>query len=335
MTHVSGKKIALTLFAVSGIFFSTAQITNAATPAKNNEQSLDKIVTVINDSVITESELDDAIEIAKKQIAINHIATPPSDILRKQVLDQLINRKLQLMLGEQAGVHIDEAAVDKAVATIAAQNKLSVPELYEQLKKQGMQVKAYRKEIGEEIILQQIQQQEVGSHITITPQEVDDFMRSAAWLSYNNKEYHLEDILIALPDTPTPEDVEHAKKEADAVLAKIHQGTSFQEAAVSNSGSTGAMQGGDLGWRKLPQIPSAFANELIHMKQNDIMGPILTPNGFHIIKLSGLRDADKKIDATEQHKQVEQLLYQRKFEEELQSWTTKLRGQAFIHNTEK
>ncbi len=269
-------------------------------------------------------------------MASNNITPPSPDIIRKQVLEQLINRKLQLQLGEQAGIKIDDAALEKAITNIATQNKLSVKQLYEQLEKQGMDVKAYRKEIRDEIVLQQIQQQEIGSHIIITPQEVDDFMRSASWLAYNNKEYHLEDILIALPDVPTSQDVANAKKQADIVLSKIHKGMSFREAAMSDSGSAGALQGGDLGWRKLPQIPSAFASELVHMKQNDIMGPILTPNGFHIIKLSGLRDSEKSGNAAEQHKQVEQLLYQRKFEEESQAWIAKLRGQAFIHtNLEK
>jgi len=136
-----------------------------------------------------------------------------------------------------------------------------------------MTPKDYEKEIREEITIQQLQQSEIGSHITVTPQQVDDFMRSADWQAFSNKEYHLEDILIALPENPSPQDVAASKKKAEEVLAKIHKGMSFKEAAAEASNNSGAMQGGDLGWRQLPQIPSAFSDPLVHMKESDILGP--------------------------------------------------------------
>jgi peptidyl-prolyl cis-trans isomerase SurA len=189
----------------------------------------------------------------------------------------------------------------------------------------------YRKEIREEILLQQVQQQAVGSKITIAPQEVSDFMRSKTWQAFNTKEYHLEDILITLPEVPSPQDVANAKKRAEEVLQKLQHGMSFNEAAAAESGDKNALQGGDLGWRKLPEIPSAFADKLIYLKAGELLGPVQTPNGFHIVRLAGIRSNDSKMTPEQQRMQVEQLIFQRKLEEGLQTWVAKLRGQAFIN----
>jgi peptidyl-prolyl cis-trans isomerase SurA len=305
----------------------------AGTKTKSHGIALDKIVVVLNNSVITQTELDEAMAKTKNQLAGSPTPSPSTDVLRKQVLDQLINRKLQLELAEQGNIHVTETDIDKAVNVIAARNHMSADELYTNVSNQGLQRSEYRQELHDEMTIQKLQQEAVASKITISPQEVDDFMRSAAWLAHNTREYHLEDILITLPENPSTQDISDAKKRADGLLTKLHQGMGFHEAAASESGdSSNALQGGDLGWRKLPEIPSAFANPLIQAKSDDIIGPIQTANGFHIVHVAGIRKATDVPGTTAQskHQLVQQLLFQRKFEEALQSWLTKIRGEAFI-----
>jgi peptidyl-prolyl cis-trans isomerase SurA len=299
--------------------------------AKAGQESLDGIVAIVNDGVITQTELNDAIANIKKQLAASNTSAPTPENIRKHVLDQLVDRKLQVELAEQGGLKITDEQVNKAIEGVATQNKISTKELYEKVAETGINEAAYRKEIREEMIIQAVQQHEVGAHITITAQEVDDFMRSVTWKAFNNKEYHLEDILIALPATPSSQDVANAKKQAQAVLAKIHQGMSFSEVAAADSGNSQALQGGDLGWLRLPQIPPEFASELVHQKTNDIIGPMATTNGFHIIRLAGVRDLATHGTEGEQRKQVEQLIYQRKMQEGLQTWLATLHSQAYIN----
>lgn len=294
-------------------------------------QSLDKIVAVVNDAVVTQSELNNAMVNVKQQMANNPAGMPGEEVLHKQVLDQVINRKLQLQLAEQAGIQVTDADVTKAINTIASENKITVAELYEKLPTQGLNVKKYHKEIHDEIAIQQLQQQEISAHINISPQEVDDFLRSKAWKEFHSKEYHLEDILITLPDVPNTQNIIEAKSHADAIMNKLHQGMSFQQIAMSDSSSSNALQGGDLGWRKLPEIPAEFSQQLVHAKPNDIIGPLLTPNGFHIIKLAGIREAVSTNNKDMQSNDVRQLIFQRKFSEGLQSWLTKIRSAAFIN----
>lgn len=303
-------------------------LSNGFAATKSNEQTLDKIVVIVNDAVITESELNDKIDQTKKQIIASNSSLPPADVLRKQILQQMIDRKIQLQLADQAGIKVTDADVDKAIGRIAKQNNMTLNQLYQQLKQAGLSVPDYRKEIQDEMTIQTLEGHEIGSKINITPQEVKDYMRSKLYQASNNKEYHIEDILIALPEAPTSQQIQDAKKRADALLAKIHGGLRFSDAAIAESSGSKALQGGDLGWRKLAETPTAFADQIINMQVNDIAGPIQTPNGFHLILLAGVRNT-KGTALTS--KQVEELLYQRKMEEGLQAWMTKIRSEAFIN----
>lgn len=314
---------------LSLVLISSALLMNSHAIAAS--QSLDRIVVIVNKTVITQSELDEGMARIRKQLAASHTPTPPNAVLRKQILDQLINRKLQMDMAEQVGIHITDADVTKAIETVAQKNHVTTEKLYSLVAEQGLSKEAYRKEIQDEMTINRVEQQMIGGKIAISQQEVDDFLRSPTWQSYNSKEYHLEDILIALPEKPTAKDIAQARARAEAVLAKLHQGASFSEAAVADSSGSKALQGGDLGWRKLPEIPSAFANRLVTMKANEIAGPIQTPNGYHIIRVAGIRNVGMQGSKAEQRKQVQELLFQRKFEEALQSWTTRLRSEAYIN----
>jgi len=325
----------LKIFLHIGIILTTLT-TASMSSAVHAAEHLDRIVAIVNDSVITQSELNEAIDKIKVNFKRNNASLPTSDVLHKQVLDQIVNKKLQLQLAEQMGVRVTDADVEKAISGIAKGNKVTVSELYQKVAEQGISKQEYLKNIREELIIHHVQQQAVGSKLIVAPQEVEAFMRSKTWLESNSKEYHLEDILIALPDAPSPQDVAKAKKRAEDTLAKIRGGLSFSQAAAAESGEPNALQGGDLGWRKLPEIPNAFASELLHMKDNDIAGPIQASNGFHIFRLAGVRNVGKAIDAAQQRAQVQQLLFQRKVEESLQHWIMKLRSEAFINtNPEK
>ncbi len=295
------------------------------------EQSLDRIVAVVNNGVIVESELNEAIGKIKTQMSASNISLPPEDALRKQVLDQLVTKRLQLQLADTAGMDITEEQVDKVILSIAEKNHLTVAQLYQELAKRGMNKKDYRKDMHDEYLVHQVQEKAVAPTINVSQQEVNDFLRSAAWQAHNNKEYHLEDILIALPDTPSTQDITNAKKRADALLIKLRNGTSFNEAAMAESGGTKALQGGDLGWRKLPEIPTAFSNPILLGKEGDIVGPIQTANGFHLIHIAGIRQAENEVKGDNQRQQVQQYLFERKFEEALQNWISKIRSEAFIN----
>lgn len=311
------KKIALLGLCFCSLIFS-AVYANAA------EESLDQIVATVNDEVVTTSELNHSMMTARMQLAQEHAPTPSDAALKKQVLDQLINKKLQLQLAKQAGITATDSDLNKAINHIANQNHLTVNQLYERLSSEGMSIAEYKSEMREQILLTKLQQQEVVSHITVSPQEIDRFMHSHPWQS-NNNEYHLEDILIPLSDTPSRTEVRAAKAHASEVFAKLNQG----EDVKALTQQMPALQSGDLGWLKPNEIPSAFASKVVNMHLKQIAGPIQTSNGFHIIRLADIRATDNAQPAPTR-KDVENLLLRQKFEEAVQGWVSKLRSQAVI-----
>lgn len=299
--------------------------------AKPSAEKLDGMVAVVNDDVITQSELKHAISTAKLQIASQRIPTPNEQILKKQVLDQLIVKKLQLQMAKQAGVEISDAELNSAIQNVASQNQMSIDTFYQRLNQEGLSTNDYRSEMRDQMTMQRLQQQELSSKISISKQEVDAFTRSTAWKANNTKEYELNDILVPVSDTPSSEEIATAKTRADGVVAKLHGGQSFESVAQAESTSTTALQGGDLGWRKLSEIPTAFSEQVSRMNKNDIAGPIQTPNGFHILKLTDVRSAKT---ALPDRKTIEAQLLQQKFQEAVKNWVSKIRSQSYIVKNE-
>ncbi|EKD53973.1 MAG: hypothetical protein ACD_60C00134G0001 [uncultured bacterium] len=292
-------------------------------------QSLDHIVATVNENVITQSELNQAVNTARKQMASTDTSLPPANTLRHEVLNRLIDRKLQLQLAEQAGIHKNDADVDKTINTIAENNHISSTELYQKIAEEGMSRGKYRKEIRDELIIQQLQQQEIGSKITMTPADVKAFMRIAPPKNISSiKEYHVDDILIPLPDSPTPDEMTVSKKLSESIATKLRAGENYQEIAAANKNITDS----DLGWRKLDELPTAFADVIARMKPNEIRGPLRAANGFHLLRLLDVHNtenAEKITPPTES--EAQQLAYQHKFEEALKTWLAKMRSQAIIN----
>jgi peptidyl-prolyl cis-trans isomerase SurA len=285
--------------------------------AKVTGEYLDQVVAVVNDDVVTRSELNHQLSLAKLQLSQENRSAPSN--LQKEVLDHLIDKKLQLQIAAQVGIHFGEEDIDRIVQNLAGKNNLSTDELYSRINSEGMSTADYRQELLEQMTIQKLQQQQVASRIVVTPDEINTFLRSKLWQSNAGKEYHLEDILISLSDTPSSDEVAHAKKQADAVVAALKHGQTAAEIQGAESN--------DLGWRKLPEMPSTFVEYVVNMQAHQVAGPIRAGNGFHVLRLVDDRLlAGNAPDKSE----VEHLLMQRKFQENVQNWVSKMRSQAFI-----
>jgi len=304
--------------------------------AKNHPQSLDGIAATVNDSAIIQSEVNEAAKALKAQFNGSNTPLPPADILQKKVLEQVIDRKLQLQAAEQAGIEISDTQIDQTIANIAKENGVTTDVLYEKVASQDLTRTAYRKEIREELTLQQIQQQQVGSKINMRPEEVKNFMHSKEWQTAianttTIQEYHVEDLVVLVPDSASTADIAVAKNRAHDLLAKAKEGASYNS-LINPAEKT--LENNDLGWRKLNELPSAFANQIATAKKGSMIGPIQAGNGFHIIRLVETRQ-DKNAAAnampTPGEKEAQQMVYQRKFADALKKWVAKLRSQAVIN----
>lgn len=248
-------------------------------------QSLDKVVAVVNDNVITASELDAQVNIMRQQIATKNIQIPSDAVLRKQVLQHLIDVDLQLQLAKRNNLSIDNKELDETISTIAQNNKLTLSQLREEIVKHGLNWESYRENIRKEMLISHIQQQAVSKDITVTSKQVEDYLKTTKQVDNTQQTYHLQNIVIPLPEEPTTGQVNKAKDKARALLSKIKKGDDFSRLAIAESSGEYALEGGDLGERHLAELPEVFATEVVGMKVGDVAGPVRTGNGFQLIKL--------------------------------------------------
>lgn len=254
-------------------------------PAVALAQPLDSVVAVVNDGVITSSELNAQVEILRQQITEKKMQLPSESALRKQVLQHLIDVDLELQLAKQHNLTIDDSELDEAIAKIAANNKLSLTELREAIGHQGLLWKTYRENIRKEILIGRLQQKAVGNDVKVTPQQVEDYLKTSVHQDKSQFTFHLQNIVIPLPEEPTSDQLKNARQKAGVLLAKIKKGNDFNGIAIAESSGEFALEGGDLGECHLAELPEVFANEVIKMKAGQVVGPLRTGNGFQLIKL--------------------------------------------------
>jgi peptidyl-prolyl cis-trans isomerase SurA len=305
-------------------------MTNAfAVGVASSPVPLDRIAAIVNNDVITESQLDHQIAITKNEIRQANMQLPPENVLRKQVLQQLIDQQLQLQLAESSGINVSDAELNLGLQRIAKQRNISVHQLYQQVQKVGYTIKEFRQEARNQVKIEKLQQRNIISRIRVTPQEVNDFLltmkRSGQSVS---REYHLRDILIPLADAPSPAQIAEAEKQAKNIMQQLKHGANFQQLAIAKSSGSKALQGGDLGWRKLAELPAVFADKVKKMKIGDVAGPIRASNGVHIIKLLSTRGPQSSQQVNK--KEIQQMIFQRKAEEELQQFINTLRSQVYV-----
>lgn len=289
-------------------------------------QLLDKVVVVVNDGIITQQQLNQAMEAAKQQLLRSNTPAPPQAQLRKQVLNGMIDQKLMKQLVKNYNIKISDAELNRAINTIAKQNKITLQQMKDEMESQGMSYSEYRAQLRQQMEISRLQQAQIGSKIKVTQQEVKAFLKKYKGMPNPNAQYRIEDILIPTPDNPSPKQIQSAKKLAKSLLKQIKQGKNFRELAAAHSGGKQALKGGDLGWRSLPELPTIFADAVKKMKKGDVAGPLKAPNGFHVIKLAGVRNSTKKLS----EQQVREYIMQRKFEAQLQIWIRQVREEAYI-----
>ena len=286
----------LPVFSLLALLMASASVaTTAAAQAMPAVERLDRIVAVVDEDVLLQSELDRAVDniLAQSQSAVN---LPPRDIVEKQVLDRLILTRVQVARAEGTGIQVNDADVDQAVARIAEQNKISLEQLRQSLEHDGFSFEEFRKTMRDEITVQRFRQRFVQSRVQVTETEIDIALASD---SLKTGEVRLSHILIGVRDGATAAQIETARARADSVVKEINDGLSFAQAAIKYSEGQQALEGGDLGWRKYEEVPSAFADLVAGMKKGEVAQPLRGPSGFHILKLVDQRSDDSAKMVTE------------------------------------
>lgn len=262
---------------------------------------LDKVVAIVNHDVITASELDAQVEMARQQLLARKMDAPPTLVLRKQVLNHLIDEQIELQLAKNNDLTIDNVELDETIAKIAASNHLSLEEMQAALAAQGTSYPKYRENIRREMLINRTQQTAVGKEITVSMKQVNDYLKSPEHIATTPQTFHVQNIVVPLSEEPTTAQIAKAKEKAVALVKKIQDGADFSQVALRESSGHDALEGGDLGERHLAELPEVFAEQVVKMKVGDVRGPIRAGNGFQIIKLVGVGNTEVHHEVTKTH----------------------------------
>jgi peptidyl-prolyl cis-trans isomerase SurA len=190
---------------------------------------------------------------------------------------------------ERAGIRVSDETLNNALRDVAEQNRIPLAQLPDALAQQGIDYASYREGMRKELAMQLLRQRDVIARINVSPREIDQFIERQKKSPSERNEYNISHILIAVPQAATPEQLEEAERKAKEVFAKASAGEDFSRLAVAYSNAQTALEGGALGWRKGPELPTFLSEVVGGMKAGDVSQPIRTPSGFHIVKLNEMR----------------------------------------------
>ncbi len=269
----------------------------ATAQAQAATEVIDQVVAIVDDDIIMASELRDRVSALTQSLQSRGVQMPPEDTLIRETLDQLILENIQLQMGRRAGVRIADEEINRATERIAAQNRMTLEQFQAALQSRGQSYENMREQVRREMIIRRVQMGNINQRVQITEEEVGNFMSTREGQNLTQPEFRLLHALIALPSDASPEQVSAASSQVEATLSRIRSGTDFAQ-AVQNSTSPYQFTGGDLGWRKLADLPSLFGDVAPALKPGETSEPIRSDSGFHIINLVEVRGREQVVTQT-------------------------------------
>ena len=265
------------------------------TAASAAVQPLDKVVAIVDNDVIMQSQLDQRVHEVQQTIAKRGAGLPPPGVLDQQVLERLIVENLQLQIGERSGIRITDEELNQAIGTIAQRNNMSVEQFRAALARDGLSYEDARDQVRREMIISRVRQRRVAERVQVTEQEVKNFLASDLGKMQLSEEFRLANILIPTPESANSEAIQAAARQAGDVYQQLKQGADFGQLAIAKSASETALEGGDMGWRKAAQLPPPFDRMLSTMAVGDVTEPMRTPGGFIILKILDKRGGEAQV----------------------------------------
>jgi peptidyl-prolyl cis-trans isomerase SurA len=289
--------LACLALSLAGTGLAAEVVNPAAAPAPAEEPAapktgvlLDRIVAVVNDGMVTESELNEQIEQITERLREQATALPPQDVLRTQILERLVLQEIQLQRAERIELKVTDEMLNSALAEMAKTNNISLAQLPTALAQQGVDYASYRDNFRKEMTLQQLRRRDVLSRISVTPRELEQFKERIKRLPAEDVEYNTSHILLAIPPDATQAQVDEITKRADEIVERSKT-EDFARLAVAYSNAQSALEGGSLGWRPGPELPTIFADVVVGLKAGEVSKPIVTPTGVHLVKLNEQRSS--------------------------------------------
>lgn len=288
-------------------------------------QMLDRIVAVVNDSAIMRSDLDRRLDQAINQISAQGEDAPGRDEIEEQVLDQMVLEEIQLQMARDANLSIDDTDLNRQVRNIAESNDMTLQAFADRLEAEGTSLAQVREEIRREMLTRQVQQRQVGQRVSVTNRDVERFLEERGG-DVNQAETRARHILVGVGSGRSES---QAQAFVEQAMARLEQGESFATVAREMSDDQGsAVNGGDLGWLRPGQTVPEFDEAMSELNVGEVSSPVRSQFGYHIIEvLDRRRSSASNQDMREQ---VRQAIFQRRANQEVDTWKREIREQAFV-----
>ena len=250
---------------------------------------LDRVVAVVDSGVVMESQLNQRVQDIIGRLRSDGMELPPKEVLEEQVLERLIIEEIQLQIGDQAGVKISDAELNRALSMIASENSMNLEQFKENLDANNDSYVKLRDQVRKELIIQRVQRGRVGANIEISEQEIENFLNSEEGRSRLSEQYNVQQILLSISSSASENEVNLVKEKGAGLVERYKEGESFEKLAATYSSGQNALEGGSLGWRKSSELPSLFSDVVVKMKVGEVSELIRSGAGFHIIRLTEKR----------------------------------------------
>lgn len=253
------------------------------------EREVDRIAAIVDNGVILKTDIDEIVERVKRNARAQGQTLPSDQALRTQATERLIMINLQLQMAQRMGLQISDAQLDDTIRNIAQGDNLTLEQFRQRVIAEEGNYERFREKIREEIITNEVLRANVQRRIFISPQEVDNLLKLMEEQGAINEQYKLGHILIAIPSQATSEQVNEARERADQVVRLLREGSDFRRIAIASSSASNALEGGELDWMGINEMPTLFSEAIRGRKRGDLIGPLRSGAGFHILTIFDLR----------------------------------------------
>ena len=256
------------------------------------ETKVDAVAAIVNNSVVLETEVRDMVARVKKNAAKQGQTLPSDSALQVQALERLIMNSLQLQVAKRMGLQITDAQLDQTIENIAREQKVSVEQFRAQVVREEGSYELFRERLREEITTGEVLRANVQRRIYVSPQEIDTLTKMMEQQGASNEQYNIGHILLALPGQPSEEQIKDAESKATKVMELLRGGSDFKKIAIASSSAETALEGGDMGWMNINEMPTLFADQVRGKKKKDLIGPLRSGAGFHILTIFDIKGAN-------------------------------------------
>ena len=259
------------------------------------QESVDRIVAIVNDDVVLASEVVERYEGTMQRLREEGQADLiPKEALIEQIVERLILESIQLQEAETRGIVIDDETLTRAVTDYAGQADMTIDEFIARLDAQGLSYRGFRDTVKRQLTLDRVQREVVNRRVYITEQDLEELLASPFFAEQLSDEFRLGHILLPVESGATQAQMAVVRDQAEKLVAELRADADFATLAVEHSSASTALEGGDLGWRRANRLPSLFAEAVLDVAVGAVLDPMQNASGFHIVKVMDRRGASQQ-----------------------------------------